>query len=132
MNCHKGTVAWDGFLVYPFPYVVERKNLKNLSQITPIFQIRVNTFRVFSEYAERMKNTQKEIFTFNNAWGLLRGSILKKWMWGYILAQDEHFTYFSFWISLKQKLLSAQTENTLNGKISTESVYILVNDNTSF
>ncbi len=32
----------------------------------------------------------------------------KKLMWGYILAQDEHFTNFSFWISLKQKLLFLQ------------------------
>jgi hypothetical protein len=39
---------------------------------------RLNTFRVFSEYAERMKNTQKEIFTFNNAWGLKSENILKK------------------------------------------------------
>ncbi len=50
-------------------------------------------------------------------------------MWGYILAQDEHFTNLNFWISLKQKLLSAHTENTLNGKITTESAYILVNNN---
>ncbi len=65
--------------------------------------------------------------------GDFKGAVfLKYWMWGYILAQDEHFTNFSFWISLKQKLLSAHTENTLNGKISTESVYILVNNNTSF
>jgi hypothetical protein len=25
-------------------------------------------FAVFSEYAERIKNMQKEMFTFNNAW----------------------------------------------------------------
>ncbi len=30
---------------------------------------------------------------------------------------------------LKQKLLCEYTENTLNGKISTESVYIAVNNN---
>jgi hypothetical protein len=49
-----------------------------------------------------------------------------------VLAQDEHFTNLNFWISLKQKLLSAHTENTLNGNITTESAYILVNNNTSF
>jgi hypothetical protein len=52
-------------------------------------------------------------------------------MGGYILAYDEQFTKFIFWLSLKQKLLYAYTENTLNGKISTESVYISVNNNTS-
>jgi hypothetical protein len=31
---------------------------------------RPNPFHVFSDYAERMKNAQKEIFAFNNAWGL--------------------------------------------------------------
>jgi hypothetical protein len=36
-----------------------------------------------------------------------------------------------FWLSLKQKLLYAHTENTLNGEISTESVYISVNNNTN-
>jgi hypothetical protein len=38
----------------------------------------LNTFRVFSVYAERMKTTQKEIFTFNNAPGLQRDSVSKK------------------------------------------------------
>jgi hypothetical protein len=35
-----------------------------------ILHIRLNTDLLFSEYAERMENTQKEIFTFKNAWGL--------------------------------------------------------------
>ncbi len=35
-----------------------------------ILHIRLNTFCVFTEYADRMKNTQKEIYIFNNAWGL--------------------------------------------------------------
>ena len=35
-----------------------------------ILRICLDTFRAFSNYAERMKNTQKEIFTFNYAWGL--------------------------------------------------------------
>jgi hypothetical protein len=35
-----------------------------------ILRIRLDTFRVFSMYAERMKNMQKEIFSFNNARGL--------------------------------------------------------------
>jgi hypothetical protein len=39
-----------------------------------------NTFRIFSEYAERMKNTQKEILTFNSALGHER-VISKKYNW---------------------------------------------------
>ncbi len=35
-----------------------------------ILHVRLNTFCVFTEYAKRMKNTQKEIYIFNNAWGL--------------------------------------------------------------
>ena len=38
----------------------------------------LNTFRVFSVYAERMKNTQREFFPINNAWGLQRESVSKK------------------------------------------------------
>jgi hypothetical protein len=47
----------------------------------------LNTFHIFSEYAERIKNMQKEIFAFNNAckycsfkvpMGLERDSISKK------------------------------------------------------
>ncbi len=78
-----------------------------------------------------MKNMQKEIFSFNNARGLKRDRVSKNRMGGYMLAKSEHFTIFIFWISLKQKLLYAHTENTLNGEISTESVYISVNNNTN-
>jgi hypothetical protein len=53
-------------------------------------------------------------------------------MGGYMLAQGEQFPIFIFWLSLKQQLLSAYTENTLNGEISTESVYISVNNNMKF
>ncbi len=52
-------------------------------------------------------------------------------MGGYILAYDELFTKFIFWLSLKQKLLYAYTENTLNDEITTESVCISVNNNTN-
>jgi hypothetical protein len=48
------------------------ESLLGLRRIRPTSTIRLNTFRVFSEYAEIMKKTQKEIFTFNNAWGLYR------------------------------------------------------------
>jgi hypothetical protein len=37
-----------------------------------------------------------------------------------------------FWLSLKQKLLYAYMETTLNGEISTVSVYISVNTNMNF
>jgi hypothetical protein len=42
----------------------------------------LNTFCVFSSYAERMKNTQREFFTINNAWGLQKDSVSKKIEWG--------------------------------------------------
>jgi hypothetical protein len=35
-----------------------------------LLHVHLNTFLVFWEHAERVKNTQKEIFTFNNAWEL--------------------------------------------------------------
>jgi hypothetical protein len=40
--------------------------------------MRLNPFHVFSYDAERTKNTQKEIFAFNNAWGTLKGQYFKK------------------------------------------------------
>jgi hypothetical protein len=57
----------------------------------------------------------------------------EKMEWGviHILAQDEQFTKFIFQLSLILKLLYAYTENTLHGEISTESVYISVNNNTN-
>jgi hypothetical protein len=51
-------IFWDNFVYH--------KQLK----ICRILHIRLNTFSVLSEYAERMKITHKEIFTFNNSWGL--------------------------------------------------------------
>ncbi len=41
----------------------------------------------------------------------------------------EQFKNLFFWIYSKPKLLYAYTENTLNGKINTKSVYISVNNN---
>jgi hypothetical protein len=64
--------------------------------------------------------------------GGFKGTAFRKnRMWGYILAKDEQFKNKNFWLSLKQKLLYAHTETTLNGEISTESVYISVNNNTN-
>ncbi len=48
-----------------------------------------------------------------------------------MLAEGEQFTIFIFWLSIKQKLLCAYREDTLNGEISTESVYISINNNTN-
>ncbi len=45
--------------------------------------------------------------------------------------QGEQFTIFIFWLSLIEKLLYAHTETTLNGEISTESMYFSVNNNTN-
>ncbi len=79
-----------------------------------------------------MKNMQKEIFSFNKAPGTLKGQCFEKIEWGFIcLRRVNSLQYFIFWLSLKQKLLYAHTENTLNGEISTESVYISVNNNTN-
>jgi hypothetical protein len=49
-----------------------------------------------------------------------------------MLASDEQFKTNFFWLSIKQKLLYAYTETTLNGQISSESVYNSVNNNTNF
>jgi hypothetical protein len=43
------------------------RSLNMLRYIPCSLRMRLNPFHVFSE---RMKNTQKEIFAFNNAWGL--------------------------------------------------------------
>ncbi len=54
----------------------------------------------------------------------------KNQMEGYMLAEGEQFPIFIFWLSLKQKLLYAY-KITLNGEISTESVYVSDNNNTN-
>ncbi len=46
-----------------------------------------------------------------------------------MLAQGEQFTIFIFWLPLQQRLLYACMENSLNGEISTESVYFSGNNN---
>ncbi len=48
-----------------------------------------------------------------------------------MLGQGEQFTIFIIWLSLKEKLLYAHAETTLNGEISTESMYFSVNDSTN-
>jgi hypothetical protein len=64
--------------------------------------------------------------------GDFKGKVFRKnRMGGYMLALDEQFTKKIFWLSIKQKLLYAYTETTLNGEISTESVYNSVNNNTN-
>ncbi len=77
------------------------------------------------EYAER-------IFSPSTMPGDFKGKVFRKnRMGGYMLAQDEQFTKKKFWLSIKQKLLYAYMETTLNGEISTESVYNSVNNNTN-
>jgi hypothetical protein len=64
--------------------------------------------------------------------GEFKGTVFRKnRMGGYMLALGGQFPIFIFWLSLNQKLLYAYTENTLNGEISSESVYISVNNNTN-
>ncbi len=49
-----------------------------LNTFPQILHRHTNTFSLFSEYAERIGNTQREMFTFNNAWRSKRYSILRK------------------------------------------------------
>ncbi len=67
--------------------------------------------------------------------GALKGQHFEKIEWGIIYLprmNTEQFKNLIFWLSLKQKLLYAHTENMVNGEISTESVDISVNNNTNF
>ncbi len=57
-----------------------------LKYFTRILHMRLNTIRVFSKCAERMKNTLKEIFIFNNAGDFKGTEFQKTWMGGNILA----------------------------------------------
>ncbi len=78
------------------------------------------------EYAERN-------YLFQQCPGTLKGQCFEKIEWGVIcLAKGEQFTIFIFWLSLKEKLLYAHTETTLNREISTESIFFSVNNNTNF
>ncbi len=53
-------------------YIRRILHLCTLKYVPRILYGRLNTFRVFSEYAERMKNTQKETFTFKKIeWGVI-------------------------------------------------------------
>ncbi len=82
----------------------------------------------------RRKNEESAeiIFHYQQCLGTSKGHFRKNGLGGYILPYKEQFTKFIFWLSLKQKLLYAHTETTLNGEISTvntESLYISVNNN---
>jgi hypothetical protein len=99
-----------------------------LRYFTRTFHRRFNTFRVFSEYAERMKNMQKEISTFNNAWGLKKDSILKKLQGGFYVCLRRTVYKFYFLDIFKKKMLYVYTENMLNSKINTKSLYITANN----
>ncbi len=97
-----------------------------------LLHVRIDSFRVFLEYAERMKNTQKKIH-FQQCLGSLKGKYLEK-IEGMIiyLSRMNSLQIEFFGIFLKQKLLHAYTENTLNSEISTKSVYISINNNMNF
>jgi hypothetical protein len=62
-------------------------------------------------------------------WGFKGTVFQKNRMGGYMLGMVNNLQQKILKISLKQKLLYAYTENTLNGEISTESVDISVNNN---
>jgi hypothetical protein len=77
------------------------------------------------EYAER-------IFHHQQCLGTLKGKCFEKIEWGVTcLPKMNSLKKKIFWLSIKQKLLYAYTETTLNGEISTESVYNSVNNYTN-
>jgi hypothetical protein len=78
-----------------------------------------------------MESTQRKIFTFNNAQGFHRDSFLKKFNKGVIYLPRMNSLQNIFLVICKTKLLFVYTENKLKGEISTESVYISVNNNTN-
>ncbi len=87
-----------------------------------IFQLR----RKNEEYAER-------IFHHQQCLGTSKGQCFEKIESGvHYLPRMNSLPKNFFLLSLKQKLLYAYTETTLNGEISTLSVYISVNTNTNF
>ncbi len=92
---------------------------KTLRYFQRILHIRLNSFCVFSEYAERMKNMQKEMFTFDNYWGPKRDSISKKLngviFWPWINSFKCYFLIY-FWLSLKRSFLSSYLENMHKGE----------------
>jgi hypothetical protein len=83
-----------------------------------------------------MKNTQRDFFTFNNDRGLQRDSVSKKWNGGlytYLPRMNSLQNLFLVIFKTKNALCVYREKNTLNGEISTESVYYTsVNNNTNF
>ncbi len=78
-------VFWDNFLNRKQP------------QIRRILHIYDETlFRVFSEYAERMKNTRKEIFTFSCVLKPHGKRFLKNQFRGHIWTYEDQFAIFIF------------------------------------
>ncbi len=136
-----------------FPHIRRRFCVPQITPICHVLHIRLNTFRILSKYAQilsahspqalkyllhilqlsRKNEEQAErIFSLSTMLGDFKGTVFRKnGIGGNILAQDKQFTLFIFWLSLKQKLPYVYRENTLNGEISTESVYISVNNNTN-
>jgi hypothetical protein len=76
------------------------------------------------EYAER-------IFHHQQCLGTSKGKCFEKIEWGVICLPRMNSLQKKILLSIKQKLLYAYTETTLNGEISTESVYNSVNNNTN-
>ncbi len=74
----------------------------NIGQfLSRILHIRLNIFHVFSEYTERMENTQKNFFFFQQCLTKLKDSILRKSNGGdHKLAYGEQIAKLMFWLSL--------------------------------
>jgi hypothetical protein len=65
----------------------------------------LNTFCVFSEYAEIMKNTQKEIFTSTKSLGTLKGQCFEKIEGGVICLRRVNSLQYLFFGYLLKKVL---------------------------
>jgi hypothetical protein len=66
-----------------------------LKYLTSILQVPLNTLREFSEFAERMENTQKDIFTLKIP-DEVNGTVFRENR----MAYDEHITNQIFWLFL--------------------------------
>ncbi len=84
----------------------------------------IYTFHAFSGYAERKENSQKEIYTFNNAWQS-KGTLFRKNRIGdHKLAYDE--TNYKF------ILVIFNLKSTLNSEKSLENPQLILDQNHKF
>ena len=86
--------------------ILKCKCEKNYTFSNILLKVKSNFFcqyLSFSVYAERMKNTQREFFTINNAWGLQRESVSKKSNVGLYACLGWTVYQKTFWVIYKTK-----------------------------